>query len=82
MHNMAIALHEKGINVTGSDDEIFEPSKTRLAKRGLLPAEEGWFDEKITADLDAVIVGMHARKDNPELLKAQALGLQIGRAHV
>ena len=77
MHNMAIALHEKGIHVTGSDDEIFEPSKTRLAKRGLLPAEEGWFDEKITADLDAVIVGMHARKDNPELLKAQALGLRI-----
>ena len=77
MHNMAIALHEKGIHVTGSDDEIFEPSKTRLAKRGLLPAEEGWFDEKITADLDAVIVGMHARKENPELLKAQALGLRI-----
>jgi len=77
MHNMAIALHEKGIHVTGSDDEIFEPSKTRLANRGLLPAEEGWFDEKITADLDAVIVGMHARKDNPELLKAQALGLRI-----
>jgi UDP-N-acetylmuramate: L-alanyl-gamma-D-glutamyl-meso-diaminopimelate ligase len=77
MHNMAIALHDKGIHVTGSDDEIFEPSKTRLAKRGLLPAEEGWFDEKITADLDAVIVGMHARKDNPELLKAQALGLRI-----
>ena len=77
MHNMAIALHEEGIHVTGSDDEIFEPSKTRLAKRGLLPAEEGWFDEKITADLDAVIVGMHARKENPELLKAQALGLRI-----
>jgi len=77
MHNMAIALHEKGIHVTGSDDEIFEPSKTRLAKRGLLPAEEGWFDEKITADLDAVIVGMHARKENPELLKAQELGLRI-----
>jgi UDP-N-acetylmuramate: L-alanyl-gamma-D-glutamyl-meso-diaminopimelate ligase len=77
MHNMAIALHEKGIHVTGSDDEIFEPSKTRLAKRGLLPAEEGWFDEKITSDLDAVIVGMHARKENPELLKAQALGLRI-----
>ena len=77
MHNMAIALHEKGIHVTGSDDEIFEPSKTRLAKRGLLPAEEGWFEEKITSNLDAVIVGMHARKDNPELLKAQALGLRI-----
>jgi UDP-N-acetylmuramate: L-alanyl-gamma-D-glutamyl-meso-diaminopimelate ligase len=77
MHNMAIALHEKGIAVTGSDDEIFEPSKTRLSKRGLLPEEEGWFAEKITADLDAVIVGMHARKDNPELLRAQQLGLRI-----
>ena len=77
MHNMAIALYEKGIVVTGSDDEIFEPSKSRLNKRGLLPLEEGWFPEKITADLDAVIVGMHARKDNPELLRAQELGLRI-----
>lgn len=77
MHNMAIALHDKGIAVTGSDDEIFEPSKTRLQKRGLLPASEGWFPEKITSDLDAVIVGMHARKDNPELLRAQELGLRI-----
>jgi UDP-N-acetylmuramate: L-alanyl-gamma-D-glutamyl-meso-diaminopimelate ligase len=77
MHNMAIALHEKGITVSGSDDEIFEPSKSRLQKRGLLPQEEGWFPEKITADLEAVIVGMHARKDNPELLRAQELGLRI-----
>jgi len=77
MHNMAIALYEKGIVVTGSDDEIFEPSKTRLQKRGLLPLEEGWFPEKITVELDAVIVGMHARKDNPELLRAQELGLRI-----
>lgn len=77
MHNMAIALHEKGITVTGSDDEIFEPSKSRLAKRGLLPEQEGWFPEKITTDIDAVIVGMHARKDNPELLRAQELGLRI-----
>ena len=77
MHNMAIALHEKGITVTGSDDEIFEPSKSRLQKRGLLPESEGWFPEKIQADLDAVIVGMHARKDNPELIKAQELGLRI-----
>jgi len=77
MHNMAIALHEKGIVVTGSDDEIFEPSKTRLQKRGLLPDNEGWFPEKITNELDAVIVGMHARKDNPELLRAQELGLRI-----
>jgi UDP-N-acetylmuramate: L-alanyl-gamma-D-glutamyl-meso-diaminopimelate ligase len=77
MHNMAIALYEKGIVVTGSDDEIFEPSKTRLQKRGLLPDNEGWFPEKITRELDAVIVGMHARKDNPELLRAQELGLRI-----
>ena len=77
MHNMAIALYEKGIVVTGSDDEIFEPSKTRLQKRGLLPVSEGWFPEKISAELDAVIVGMHARKDNPELLRAQELGLRI-----
>ena len=77
MHNMAIALHEKGITVTGSDDEIFEPSKSRLAKRGLLPAQEGWFPEKITGDIDAIIVGMHARKDNAELLRAQELGLRI-----
>jgi UDP-N-acetylmuramate: L-alanyl-gamma-D-glutamyl-meso-diaminopimelate ligase len=77
MHNMAIALYEKGIVVTGSDDEIFEPSKTRLQKRGLLPDNEGWFPEKITKELDAVIVGMHARKDNPELLRAQELGLRI-----
>jgi UDP-N-acetylmuramate: L-alanyl-gamma-D-glutamyl-meso-diaminopimelate ligase len=74
---MAIALHDKGFQVTGSDDEIFEPSKTRLAKRGILPAEIGWFPEKITADLDAVILGMHARKDNPELIRAQELGLEI-----
>lgn len=77
MHNLAIALHQKGFNVTGSDDVIFEPSSSRLAKRGILPAENGWFPEKITNDLDAVILGMHARLDNPELLKAQELGLKI-----
>lgn len=77
MHNLAIALHDKGVKVTGSDDEIFEPSKSRLAKRGILPDQIGWFPEKVTADLDAVILGMHARKDNPELLKAQELGLSI-----
>lgn len=77
MHNLAIALHKKGFNVTGSDDVIFEPSSTRLANYGLLPAEFGWFEEKITADLDAIILGMHARLDNPELLKAQAMGLKI-----
>jgi UDP-N-acetylmuramate: L-alanyl-gamma-D-glutamyl-meso-diaminopimelate ligase len=77
MHNMAIALHQKGIQVSGSDDEIFEPSKSRLGRLGLLPDQEGWFPEKITSDLDAVIVGMHARKDNPELIRAQTLGLKI-----
>jgi len=77
MHNMAIALHQKGIVVTGSDDEIFEPSKSRLKNLGLLPEAEGWYAEKISAELDAVIVGMHARKDNPELLRAQELGLRI-----
>ncbi|GAA3930695.1 UDP-N-acetylmuramate--L-alanine ligase [Hymenobacter algoricola] len=77
MHNLALALHRRGAQVTGSDDEIFEPAKSRLAAAGLLPAQEGWFPEKVTAELDAVIVGMHARADNPELLRAQALGLRI-----
>lgn len=77
MHNMAIALHKKGFIVTGSDDEIFEPSVSRLSKYGLLPAKEGWYPEKVTKDIDAVILGMHARADNPELLKAQELGLKI-----
>lgn len=77
MHNLAIALHKKGFNVTGSDDVLFEPSASRLAKYGILPAQEGWYPEKITADLDAVILGMHARIDNPELLKAQELGIRI-----
>lgn len=77
MHNMAIALHLKGYQVTGSDDEIFEPSKSRLNKLGLLPAKMGWDTNNITSDLDAIILGMHARADNPELLKAQELGLNI-----
>ncbi|MFM7106949.1 MAG: Mur ligase domain-containing protein, partial [Flavobacteriales bacterium] len=77
MHNMAIALQQKGFEVTGSDDEIFEPSKSRLALRGLLPKEEGWYADNIHSNLDAVIVGMHARADNPELLKAKELGLKI-----
>lgn len=77
MHNLAIALHEGGHVVTGSDDQIFEPSRGRLADRGLLPAQEGWFAEKITEELDAIILGMHAREDNPELLRAQELGLNI-----
>lgn len=77
MHNLALALHNKGYKVTGSDDAIFEPSRTRLEKKGILPEEMGWFPEKITSDIDAVILGMHAKADNPELLKAQELGLKI-----
>jgi UDP-N-acetylmuramate: L-alanyl-gamma-D-glutamyl-meso-diaminopimelate ligase len=77
MHNLALALFDKGYNVTGSDDAIFEPSRTRLDKKGLLPAELGWFAEKITPDIEAVILGMHAKADNPELLRAQELGLTI-----
>lgn len=77
MHNLALALHKKGDTITGSDDEIFEPSRGRLHRAGLLPEKEGWFPEKITSDLDAVILGMHAKEDNPELLKAQELGLNI-----
>ncbi|MBE7691409.1 peptidoglycan synthetase [Tenacibaculum finnmarkense] len=77
MHNLAIALHQKGDIVTGSDDTIHNPSKNRLEKHGLLPNEFGWFSEKITTDLEAIILGMHAKKDNPELLKAQELGVKI-----
>lgn len=77
MHNLALALHHKGDRVTGSDDTIFDPSKTRLERYDLLPEKFGWYPEKVTTDLDAVILGMHAKKDNPELLKAQELGLDI-----
>ena len=77
MHNMALALHHKGYIITGSDDAIFSPSKERLEKTGLLPRETGWFEEKITNNLDAVIVGMHANKNNPELRKAQKIGIPI-----
>lgn len=77
MHNLAIALQARGCEVTGSDDEIFEPAASRLTNAGLLPAGIGWFPEKIHENLDAVILGMHARADNPELLKAQHLGLRI-----
>lgn len=77
MHNLALALHSKGFAISGSDDEIFEPSKTRLANVGLLPAAMGWFPEKLTADIDAVILGMHARSDNPELIRAKEMGLKI-----
>ena len=77
MHNLAIALHKKGFKVTGSDDVLFEPSASRLAKYGILPAENGWYPDKITKDIDAIILGMHARIDNPELLKAQKLGIKV-----
>lgn len=77
MHNLALALHQKGEVITGSDDVIFDPSKSRLEKAGLLPEEIGWFPERINTELDAVILGMHAKKDNPELKKAQKLGLKI-----
>ena len=77
MHNLALALLQKGYQITGSDDTIFEPSKSRLEKKGLLPSEFGWFPEKITTNLDAVILGMHAKADNPELLKAKELGFKI-----
>ncbi|NTE01391.1 peptidoglycan synthetase [Agrobacterium tumefaciens] len=77
MHNLAIALHKKGYQITGSDDVIFEPAKSRLDGYGLLPAEMGWDENRIHSDLNAVILGMHARIDNPELLKAQELGIKI-----
>lgn len=77
MHNLAIALKRKGYDVTGSDDEIFSPAKERLAKYGLLPAELGWHTERIDNSLDCVILGMHAKEDNPELIKAKELGIKI-----
>jgi len=77
MHNLAIALKRKGINVTGSDDEIFEPSRTRLEKEKILPESMGWNENRIHRNLDAVILGMHAREDNPELLKAKELNIPI-----
>ena len=77
MHNLALALHQQGHIVTGSDDEIYEPSRTRLQTQGLLPDATGWFPTRIHAGLSAVIVGMHARKDNPELARAQELGLPV-----
>ena len=77
MHNLALALQRRGAQITGSDDEIFEPAKGRLAAAGLLPAQEGWNPARITSNLAAVIVGMHARPDNPELLRAQELGLKV-----
>jgi UDP-N-acetylmuramate: L-alanyl-gamma-D-glutamyl-meso-diaminopimelate ligase len=77
MHQLAIALKSKGYQVTGSDDEIFEPAAGNLKAEGLFPARFGWFEENITPDLDAVILGMHAKADNPEMLKAKQMGLKI-----
>ncbi|MCM5661749.1 UDP-N-acetylmuramate--L-alanine ligase [Galbibacter mesophilus] len=77
MHNLALALQQKGYTITGSDDVIYEPSKSRLEKAGICPPEFGWFPDKISTDLDAVILGMHAKPNNPELAKAQELGIKI-----
>lgn len=77
MHNLALALQHKGYKVTGSDDVVFEPSKSRLKEKGLLPEEFGWYPEKIHDQLDAVILGMHAKPDNPELQKAQDMDIKI-----
>src|SRR6187402_2726224 len=77
MHQLALALHRKGYRVTGSDDEIFEPAKSNLEKEGLLPLTMGWFPQKLTPGIDAVILGMHARQDNPELERAKELNLKI-----
>jgi UDP-N-acetylmuramate: L-alanyl-gamma-D-glutamyl-meso-diaminopimelate ligase len=77
MHNLAIALHQQGHAVSGSDDEIFEPSKSRLAKYGLLPNQMGWDEKNISDGLELVILGMHARPNNIELKRAQELGLKV-----
>ena len=77
MHNLAIALHQQGFDVTGSDDEIFEPSRSRLERLNLLPDKLGWYPLKINKDISAVILGMHARVDNPELIRAQELGIPV-----
>ena len=77
MHNLAIALHKKGYIITGSDDEIFEPSRSRLAHYGLLPGKYGWDPGRITTGIDTIILGMHAKSDNPELIKAHELGIKI-----
>lgn len=77
MHQLAIALHKKGYQVTGTDDEIFEPAQTNLANEGLLPAQIGWQPNLITSEIESIILGMHAKADNPELLRAHELGLKI-----
>src|SRR3546814_16808161 len=77
MHNLAIALQRKGFLVTGSDDFIFEPARSHLHENDLLPSEMGWFPDRIDDQIDAIILGMHAKKDNVELIKAKSLGLRI-----
>jgi UDP-N-acetylmuramate: L-alanyl-gamma-D-glutamyl-meso-diaminopimelate ligase len=77
MHQLASHLKNQGNTITGSDDAIYEPAKSNLEKLGLMPEQTGWFPAKITADIDAIILGMHAKADNPELVKAQELGLKI-----
>ena len=77
MHQLAIALQNKGYQITGSDDEITDPAKTNLANKGLLPEQFGWFPEKLTKEIDAVILGMHAKGDNPEILRAKELGIPV-----
>ena len=77
MHSLAISLVKSGYQISGSDDKIYDPSLTRLKKYDILPNELGWFPKKISNDLDFVILGMHARNNNPELLRAQELGLNI-----
>ncbi len=77
MHSLAIALKQSGNNVSGSDDHFYEPSKSKLAAHGLLPENEGWDADRITEDIDFVVLGMHAKADNPELLRAQELGIQV-----
>lgn len=77
MHNLALALKHEGHTITGSDDEIFEPSRTRLQQAGLMPLKEGWFADRIHPGLDAVVLGMHAKADNPELLRAEEIGIPV-----
>jgi len=77
MHNLAIALHKKGYQVTGSDDEIFEPSCSNLKRYGLLPTSLGWEEGRISKDIDTIILGMHAKEDNPELIRSRELGIKI-----
>jgi UDP-N-acetylmuramate: L-alanyl-gamma-D-glutamyl-meso-diaminopimelate ligase len=77
MHNLAIALHKKGYAVSGSDDEIFEPSRSNLERYGLLPEKSGWYPGRITREIDTIILGMHAKEENPELLRAGELGIKV-----